>query len=446
MEEGCTDNDRLLPDDARPKTGISWFEAVTFTRRYTEWLLQNHSGTLPAFADGRSAFVRLPTEAEWEYAARGGQSVTDAQMNAIDFFPIQKGRSYDDYAVFSNPSAPKPPQRLAWIGSRCPNPAGLLDTAGNASEWVLDPFRFSVHQRLHGAVGGGVAKGGSFRRSLREILPGRREELPYFLYDGLYSSSDLGFRVALGAIIIPRGRYTTLLAQWEEENRRGGAEAPEIEEMIATGENRPSGPLSDEEMILRELAAAEKAGPQFQHHRQPTEESPPPDAATASRVLLLQQMVDRSRNELEMERRGALRGIIRTAVLSAELLQTFSGQRNLMSLELDRLERIGEEAAFGSSLGVTEEGLGELRDSLVVYDEAIDSLLFNYTEALRESQRYRPEAFQRELESYWQRLGRSDRFNERLKQRLQTLSRHVRLQKEQPSVITQEYLLNDLML
>ena len=166
MDNECPGWDvRFTSDDPRPITDISWFEAVEFTRRYTEWLLKNRPDALPSLGAGRTGYLRLPTEAEWEYAARGGHLVTESEMNQEDFFPLNN-RTYSDYAVYTGADAAKPTEKLAWIGTRCANPLGLFDTAGNAAEMLLDPFRFSIDFRLHGAAGGFVVKGGSYRKRI----------------------------------------------------------------------------------------------------------------------------------------------------------------------------------------------------------------------------------------------------------------------------------------
>jgi len=220
MADDCPGWDRLVtPDDPRPKTGISWFEAVTFTQRYTEWLLDEHPEALPHFSDGRYAHLRLPTEAEWEYAARGGHRVDVTQLNREAYFPLN-GRPLSDYAVYTAVNAPKPPDKIAWIGSKCANPLGVFDTAGNAAEMMLEPFRFSVDGRLHGATGGVLIKGGSFRKRRPEISPGRREEMPYFLEKGAFRSADIGFRVVLSGIAAPRERIEQLKSEWDRRAPR----------------------------------------------------------------------------------------------------------------------------------------------------------------------------------------------------------------------------------
>ena len=213
MDDQCPDPNKLTAADARPKTDVSWFEVQEFIRRYNEWLYENASDKLPHFSGGRLAYLRLPTEAEWEYAARGGHMVPLNQLNAEEFFPLEN-KAHRDYAVYTQFGAAKNPERLAWIGSKCSNPLGLFDTAGNAAEMTLDPFRFSINNRLQGPSGGFVAKGGSYRSGLNGIMPGRRVEKPFFLKSGAYRANDLGFRLVLSAIATPGNRLDELKQQW----------------------------------------------------------------------------------------------------------------------------------------------------------------------------------------------------------------------------------------
>ena len=209
---------RFTSDDPRPKTNISWFEAVAFTHRYTEWLLKNRPDTLPKFDAGRTGYIRLPTESEWEYAARGGHLVSESDFHREDFFPL-RNRTYSDYAVYTGADAAKPTEKLAWIGSKCANPLGLFDTAGNAAEMSFDLFRFSIDSRLHGSAGGFLVKGGSYRKRISEILPGRREEMPFFLKGGAFRSTDLGFRIVLSGIVNPHNRNDAMRRQWAAASR-----------------------------------------------------------------------------------------------------------------------------------------------------------------------------------------------------------------------------------
>ncbi|MBD3373683.1 SUMF1/EgtB/PvdO family nonheme iron enzyme [candidate division KSB1 bacterium] len=94
-----------------PVTGISWFDA----KKYAKW----RGG-------------RLPTEAEWEYAARGGLIGKN--------FP--NGDQLDENDANTGRSKHKGTVR---VGSFPPNGYGLYDMAGNVVEWVADRYSESYY-------------------------------------------------------------------------------------------------------------------------------------------------------------------------------------------------------------------------------------------------------------------------------------------------------------
>ena len=202
------DNSGLPSKDNNPVVHVSWNDA----KAYVEWL---------ATTTGES--YRLPSEAEMEYAIRGG-TVTrfwwgnkypdkrvanlkgehDVPASDLTWFPTANERQFayaQGYTPFLFENYGDGFWGLAPVGSFDSNPFGLHDTTGNVWEWVEDCW----HDSYHGAPDNGkawketgvcsyrVLRGGSYYCFPRHTRSANRWKLKQD-YRGMY----VGFRVARG--------------------------------------------------------------------------------------------------------------------------------------------------------------------------------------------------------------------------------------------------------
>jgi formylglycine-generating enzyme required for sulfatase activity len=168
---------KLRPDDHgwgrgdRPAINVSWDDA----KLYVAWLSQK---------TGQK--YRLPSEAEWEYAARAGTRT-----------PFWWGRDAGSgHAQCDNCGSPTKQQAVA-VGSFRPNGFGLYDTAGNAAEWVEDCWNDNYRNAPKDAVAWNtgdcrlrVLRGGNFTSKANEVRSAAR-----FRYDADVRYYANGFRV-----------------------------------------------------------------------------------------------------------------------------------------------------------------------------------------------------------------------------------------------------------
>ncbi len=148
------DNPSQMQGDDLPVEQVNWNDCQSFIARLNKLTGKNY---------------RLPTEAEWEYACKGGKYSKGYKYSGSD--DIDKVAWYD--ANSENKSHP--------VGLKQPNELGLYDMSGNVWEWCLD-----MHE------GTGMCRGGSWIHNDRNCDPSLPNETPQS-----FSINCLGLRLAL---------------------------------------------------------------------------------------------------------------------------------------------------------------------------------------------------------------------------------------------------------
>lgn len=149
-------NPGFVQTDRHPVTWVTWYDAIEFCNWRSDrdglrrvYKIDGKSVTIDYSANG----YRLPTEAEWEYAARGG-SLSRGYL-------FSGSNDGDTVAWFSSNSGNSSHQ----VGTKAPNELGLYDMSGNAWEWCSDwygPYSAETQKDPVGAFSGNnrVYRGG----------------------------------------------------------------------------------------------------------------------------------------------------------------------------------------------------------------------------------------------------------------------------------------------
>ncbi|APF20287.1 Sulphatase-modifying factor protein [Caldithrix abyssi DSM 13497] len=191
--EGCYisyNGTQLVVEDGRddqPVCEVTWYGAVAFSNYYSE-----KNGLTPVYDfndwscnwDGNG--YRLPTEAEWEYAAGGGNQSHDYEYSGSN--------NVDEVGWYLDNSGSQPHV----VGTKNPNELGLYDMSGNNQEWCWDYFGNYSSEPQTDPVGPSsqederrILRGGSWSSTADILRVTNREHISANLSNG-----DTGFRIA----------------------------------------------------------------------------------------------------------------------------------------------------------------------------------------------------------------------------------------------------------
>ena len=186
--------------DNYPVVGVNWHQAQAFCNWRTSLWNQNKDQKL-----GSDGF-RLPTEAEWEYAARGGHEMVPYPWGA---YTLRNAKGCL-LANFKPGRGNYPEDGGQWtveVDKYNPNDYGLFNMAGNVSEWTSSAYHENSYSFLHDLnpdfkYDAEEDEPDAFKRKV--IRGGSWKDVGYFLRTGVRdwqyqdtTTSYIGFRCAL---------------------------------------------------------------------------------------------------------------------------------------------------------------------------------------------------------------------------------------------------------
>jgi len=185
-------NPSTFKGDNRPVEEVSWYNAVEFCNKKSE--MEGFEKCYSGSGDNIECDItkngyRLPTEAEWEYAARGGIESDNAN------YRYAGSNNLDEVAWYEDNSGDKTHP----VGKKQPNELGLYDMSGNVWEWCNDwygNYSSSSHTNPRGASSGSyrVDRGGGWGGHAGDCRVADRGSGA-----SDRSSSHIGFRIARSA-------------------------------------------------------------------------------------------------------------------------------------------------------------------------------------------------------------------------------------------------------
>ncbi len=309
----------------KPLAWVTYAAVNEFIQTYNAWLFDvNHPERLKNLPkiDNVPGFIRLPTEEEWEFSARGGaKAVFDGKFVQEFPFPEQKLRRYAFVGE----------KKIKGIkNKKLANPLGIHGLYGNVQEMVAGIFRPEMTQ---GKPGGIIIRGGAYDANVVTANPALRREMDLYRWDSdkhimlEASNYKVGARLAIGSNVIPHKNYGARLKKDLSAYLASVKQKTPVGQRNQNLAGQATAQLADIDEVLRQIVARH------------------PDVAKYTNDI--QQRINGATENLDQAQYKAARSLVQDAT------------RNGVNL----LELLKKRAQINKFIAISQEGLtAALRD------------------------------------------------------------------------------------
>lgn len=347
-----------------PLAFVSYFDVLEFIRAYNQWLFAvedpDRLANMPRI-DGVPGFLRLPTEEEWEYAARGGMEavMSGTFEDALPFIP----REVNEYAWHLGNAKHK----TRPIGLRQPCQLGFYDLFGNVQEMMSGLFRPEIFQ---GQPGGVAVRGGSVSTPPGDFRSAYRQELDVYGWDqdrghvAERRSFNTGARLAIGANVVVNSAVRTRIEQEYEQYRAEARRAMPVGRTMDNLVTQAAVQLGAVDPILERL---------MERH---------PDLR--DQLLAVQSSMDKARERLDLAQRESARSHLQDATRNGVNASVYMTRLESLHQARERALRLREHSTrYQDHVERVEHSIREL-------EQALDDQMRGYREKIALLGEYEP--------------------------------------------------------
>jgi hypothetical protein len=255
-------------------------------------------------------------------------------------------------------------------------------------------------------------------------MPGRREEMPFFLEDGAFRSKELGFRVVLSGIVTPQNRSQELKLAWTG----------------ISGQNRPLRSPAGPSQPLFNLDQNKKVITEIERLAAATD-----DASKKQKFLSISEYLKQFSYVFIKNEGKEIDALIWEALFLSESIVKYSTQRRLIQQDLDMLKNLKTQSIPETEIESIDRNISTVTDKIRNINAVIDYLVQSYIGGIQKSQKFSDDAIERQLNLIILNRKLEQNLRKSLNGKLSVFRNHIALFKKKPESVQKTNVVEDIV-